>query len=548
MLSKRIPNPFQLVHLTKLLVGGAGGLLVCDGVGVGKTISAGYIISYALSVLKRSALVVCPTTLVQKWQLELRGKFGLSTASVRSPEALESVTEDVEGRARARSPIALIVPYSLLSRVTVDEPPPVALLVVDEIHTIRNPRTRAYAGVRRLATKASNRVGLSATPIHNQLGDLSSELSVLFPNFTKAALEAVVAEAWTKDQAEVLRPWLTRFDRGRLGVNPTHRAVETEFVRCSAEYVQIVEETLDRRSHQRGPVTGHSAFEETVLMRLAASSPAAFFFSVSRPPSLGVTDSKMNALLALLATEPHTRFVVFCDFIETAEEIGRRVEGRPALVVTGKTDIDSRLDLLRQFDETPDAVLVMTPVGGEGLDLQSASHVVNFDLHWNPMVLEQRIGRVDRIGQQSGVVHVTNFVVEGSIDERIVRVLRRKLALLESSPVSPPPIVGGTTVGPSGAFRALPPPGETVLKAELAAADTLIEGQTLWRQLPEGDYDLAASIPTSACNIESWDLDPDSWIDGPPWMREGESTRGWSALLSQRAHALSGLAHAYDQP
>jgi SNF2 family DNA or RNA helicase len=79
----------------------------------------------------------------------------------------------------------------------------------------------------------------------------------------------------------------------------------------------------------------------------------------------------------------------------------------------------------------------MTSVGAEGIDLQVCSTMVNYDLTWNPMVLEQRIGRIDRIGQAKTEIHIYNLIVEGSIDEWIIRTLGRKLGLVEGSVLEP---------------------------------------------------------------------------------------------------------------
>src|SRR5207245_5766383 len=78
-------------------------------------------------------------------------------------------------------------------------------------------------------------------------------------------------------------------------------------------------------------------------------------------------------------------------------------------------------------------VLLTSEVGGEGIDLQKACVVINYDLPWNPMVVEQRIGRVDRIGQESPVIYIFNFVVEESVEERILARLLRRIDIFRES-------------------------------------------------------------------------------------------------------------------
>src|SRR5207237_4718720 len=93
--------------------------------------------------------------------------------------------------------------------------------------------------------------------------------------------------------------------------------------------------------------------------------------------------------------------------------------------LNGSMDLDQRRRVQRQFAEEA-RILVSTDAGGEGLNLQFAHVVVNYDLPWNPMKIEQRIGRVDRIGQRSRV-RAFNLVMEHSIDARVIEVLEAKL-------------------------------------------------------------------------------------------------------------------------
>ncbi len=88
------PSGYQLVPLTKLLRNGQNALLICDGVGVGKTISAGYIFTYLPLKMGRPGLVVCPTGLQEKWQLELRDPFQLRTHPIRNKEELHFAVDD----------------------------------------------------------------------------------------------------------------------------------------------------------------------------------------------------------------------------------------------------------------------------------------------------------------------------------------------------------------------------------------------------------------------------------------------------------------------
>lgn len=102
--------------------------------------------------------------------------------------------------------------------------------------------------------------------------------------------------------------------------------------------------------------------------------------------------------------------------------------------IDGDVSIDEREVRVDEFLSDPSVrVLLSSEVGGEGLDMQAASVVVNYDLPWNPMVVEQRIGRVDRIGQRSEVIQIFNLVYEDTIEDRILDRLYRRLGIYEDS-------------------------------------------------------------------------------------------------------------------
>ena len=104
--------------------------------------------------------------------------------------------------------------------------------------------------------------------------------------------------------------------------------------------------------------------------------------------------------------------------------IEESITNRLAMVLSGDSDYEERKGIVNIFQEEEDCVLIMTPVGSEGLDFQICSNLVNYDLHWNPMKIEQRIGRIDRIGQQKEEISVHNFVARGRDDMVLERIGR----------------------------------------------------------------------------------------------------------------------------
>lgn len=159
------------------------------------------------------------------------------------------------------------------------------------------------------------------------------------------------------------------------------------------------------------------------------------------------TDSKFDKLVELLrqvaSEEPRVKMLIFTFFVGTSKYLERRLaeEGFPALRIAGDVTSnphDRALDergnrVLRFRDDPAITVLVSTEVGSEGLDFQFCHHIVNYDLPWNPMVVEQRIGRIDRWGQKSNVVHIHNLVVEGTVEDLILLRLYDRIKIFEKS-------------------------------------------------------------------------------------------------------------------
>ena len=148
------------------------------------------------------------------------------------------------------------------------------------------------------------------------------------------------------------------------------------------------------------------------------------------------TDAKAEALLELIyklqqeESDPELKVLIFTEFVPTQAMLANYLESRGFSVATlnGSMDLEAR-SLAQQVFSKDVRVLVSTDAGGEGLNLQFCHVVVNFDMPWNPMRIEQRIGRVDRIGQHH-VVRAINFVLEDTVEHRVRQVLEEKLAVI----------------------------------------------------------------------------------------------------------------------
>ncbi|EIU7179271.1 DEAD/DEAH box helicase [Pseudomonas aeruginosa] len=147
-------------------------------------------------------------------------------------------------------------------------------------------------------------------------------------------------------------------------------------------------------------------------------------------------DAKAEALIEWIyelqaeENEPDLKVLIFTEFVPTQQMLKEFLEARGISVVTlnGSMDMEERKQSQDAFRRSH-RVLVSTDAGGEGLNLQFAHVIINYDIPWNPMRLEQRIGRVDRIGQPK-TVRAINFVFEDSVEFRVREVLEQKLLVI----------------------------------------------------------------------------------------------------------------------
>ena len=148
------------------------------------------------------------------------------------------------------------------------------------------------------------------------------------------------------------------------------------------------------------------------------------------------TDAKAEALLELIyklqqeENAPQLKVLIFTEFVPTQAMLAKFLESRgfSVALLNGSMDLEARTQAQQAFSREV-RVLISTDAGGEGLNLQFCHVVVNFDMPWNPMRLEQRIGRVDRIGQPH-VVRAINFVLDDTVEHRVREVLEHKLEVI----------------------------------------------------------------------------------------------------------------------
>ena len=513
---------FKLLGLTKILNNKQNAILITDGVGVGKTISAGYIASYFSRKPRGPIVVVCPNILVDKWREELTTKFDIISHPVRDLEELETAHSELEYSYKLDYNAAYIIPHSLFNRVDLNLKFEPLLLIIDEIHNFRNSETIGFDNLHKLSSSSEFRVGLSATPINNSVDDLINEFTILFPHVTRETLDYTIGEIWQKKQYSLLSPFMTRFEKENLNIHFAKRDVQTYFIEYKNDYIEEVRRLIKKRS---GRENNDSFFmDEITLFRLASSSPKAIEHILGKGELLHrQDDTKLNKLLDICDDNDDEPIIIFCEFRRTAKYIESiLIKDRPVFLISGDTKYTDRTPLMEDFRRSERGILVLTSVGSEGLDLQFCSKLINYDLHWNPMRLEQRIGRIDRVGQKEKEIEIHNFVVSGSVDEKVLSILNKKLDLVDQSVLSPSAIIetDSSSSKPNSSFL----PSIQELKEETVDSETLLTALSETSKIKLEDYSIIDKIEKKYCSPQKIsELEKSGTL---PWLNEKE-LRDW---------------------
>ena len=552
---------YQFKPVIKLMSSPTDAMLIADEVGLGKTIEAGLVWTELRARLDCDRLLVaCPKTLCQKWQDELARRFGVeaqigdaeellgalrrtqetgrgyaivcSMQGLRPPRGWDDDPEESEDNVRsARHELARFLDEASHGEPLID------LLVVDEAHHMRNPKTLLNRFGRLANSVASHRLFLSATPIHLRNRDLHSLLAMvdpdtfefegtleelietnapviaardllLSPDSSVAEIQELLDSAQDHDilrgsqalaqirheltttqldkskrselaarieRVNQLANYVTRTRRrdteefrvirepkapvlemspdercfyeeiskvvidyaSRLSVNERfllsspQRLLTSSFAASSAYWCGFVDSRDDEEIEETDEELQQSVLDERPLLAAIARRAHALDLTTS----LTEVDTKLGLLIRelrdLWETEPKAKVIVFASFKPTLRYLQGhlRNEGVGTELLHGSVK-RPRADILARFKDADDIrILLSSDVGSEGLDLQFSSIVVNYDLPWNPMRLEQRIGRVDRLGQTREKVTILNLIYEDTIDKRIYERLYERLQI-----------------------------------------------------------------------------------------------------------------------
>ncbi|MEZ4267616.1 MAG: DEAD/DEAH box helicase [Myxococcota bacterium] len=429
--------PYQVEGVAFLA--STGRAVLADDMGLGKTLQT---IAAATWLMRhrgvRRVLVVCPASLKHQWAREIQRFTGADVVIV-------------QGRLAARHAVYrqraswTLVNYELVTRDLdlIQNELGADVLVLDEAQRIKNWRTKTADAIKAIATRYA--FVLTGTPLENRLEDLYSLMQVVdrrvLGPLWHFLLEYHVADERGKvlgyrnlsQLRRTIAPVMLRRDRRIVSDQLPARVdqrVDVELTAAQRGIEQACLQTAGQfaRIAKRRPLT---PFEQKSLLAALQNARMACNAaqlvdpeSTARIPKL----EELAGLLSELAVEAGEKVVIFSQWermTKMAEEVARKLD-LGVVRLHGGVPTASRGKLIDRFTDDPEIrVFISTDAGGVGLNLQSATVLINLDLPWNPAVLDQRIARVHRLGQKKSTL-VLMLVTADSYEARVGAILESK--------------------------------------------------------------------------------------------------------------------------
>lgn len=437
--------------------------MLSDEVGLGKTIEAGLVLKeYLLRQMVKRVLILTPPGLVEQWREELESKFKITDFVTSTDDRFRALGADAW----------LHFPFVIASLATARRPEHrkmitselYDLVIVDEAHHLKNRASVSWKLVNELQKRFI--LLLTATPVQNSLTELYNLVTVLKPGQLKSPKEFQREFVVRGDPRlpknrgllrELLADVMVRHSRGQINLQLPPRRAHTIQLALHADeqalYTAIAD--LSRRILGDENQTSAHRFGVRTLLREAGSSAAATrstLRSLAEVDNLAAyahelraladqadavqTSAKADALAKLLDAQTasggtHSKVVIFTQFLATQAMLAAHLtqSGVPFALYHGGLTPAQKNQAIQDFtDHLP--VLLSTEAAGEGRNLQFCRVLVNFDLPWNPQRIEQRVGRIHRIGQTQPV-DIFNLAAQGTIEEYVLDILDRKLNMFE---------------------------------------------------------------------------------------------------------------------
>jgi len=442
------PKHWQTETALKTLRDMQGSALLADEVGLGKTVEAGLIIKELLHrKLIKNVLIMVPAPLVEQWKKEMIEKFGLELYDMRSKNwekqnlLISSLQFPIRSKERKEK---------LLSK-TFD------LVVIDEAHSLKNHQTSLYKFVYEL--KRKNTILLSATPLQNDMMEIYNLINIMKPGYLKSRRlfrKEYMIDRFTpkniKKLKELLNDVMIRHRRSntltelpsrklynmeiQLGAKETHfyhKVVDLSrkiYHHYDKKTLGIVTLILLLRENSSSPQAVLSTLKNSILPKLLPEDQKECLELIQLGEQIKIT-TKMKHLLNEIK-HSNDQCIVYSEFHSTIDALETYLKDNGIEVVTFSGSLNARnkeksLDIFKSGNAQ---VFLSTEAGGQGINLQFCHKLYHFDLPWNPMKIEQRIGRIHRFGQKQNV-SIFTLPTSGTIDEYLLYILTSKINLFE---------------------------------------------------------------------------------------------------------------------
>ncbi len=445
---------YQEETAKKVLKQFRGRALLSDEVGLGKTIEALMVLKeYIQRAMVQSFLILTPTPLVSQWQQEMKSKFNIDACSTDDKGFCSGVKSFWDkpfvvasiNQAKSRKNEGFIIKREY------------DMVIVDEAHHLKNRSTLNWKLVNSLKKRFI--LLLTATPVENNLMELYNLITLLKPGQLETATSFRKKFMTKGDPTDpknrallkgLLNQVMIRNTRALANINIPPRFAETIRIKPDEREKAFYEKLEDLIFSLDQKKQGRIKMVVKNLLAQAGSSPRAVELTLQNMLEKenytrehqkelkavaglcrAALDTPKNKMLLKLIKASKEKIIVFVKYKGTIEHLEEFLEWNNISFVLfhgsmGNKQKDAAID---QFRDTT-KVLVTTEIGGEGRNLQFCSRMVNYDLPWNPMKIEQRIGRIHRIGQEKEV-HIYNFCASGSIEDYILDILDRKINMFE---------------------------------------------------------------------------------------------------------------------
>ena len=452
--------PYQLEPALAVVSGVAARLLIADAVGLGKTIQAGLIVAETLARRGDAhTLVICPAGLREQWRSELTERFNLAPVVLDST-SLQRLPLDGANPWAAHPLVLTSTDYIKRPEVMrALEPLVWDLLIVDEAHGTAGQSDR-HAAAARLAQRARTVVMLTATPHSGDdasfgrliaTGDLDTAFPLLVFRRTRADVSGAAGRhtRWLAVRPSALELGMHRALEAyvervwRRPTSPAARLAMVVLTRRACSSAASLARSVERRL---ALLSGNTTDDDQLALplMLADEDDAEPGAQIGAPGLADERDERrtLDALLALArrAARSECKFallrrllrrssepaIVFTEYRDTLATLDNELAGFHTCQLHGGLTAAERVSVLRDFTTGAKRVLLATDAASEGLNLQHRCRlVVHLEVPWTPTRIEQRVGRVDRIGQ-ARTVHQVHLVTRGTIEQsRVADVVRR---------------------------------------------------------------------------------------------------------------------------